>query len=454
MPDTYMTALGGGPSYQAILDTDSRRVPAVLRERASPSLGNVTLSVARYVDKQFFQNEIEKVWLRTWQMACREEDIPHIGDCHVYDIVGRSIIITRIAENDFRAYHNSCPHRGRKLLATSGARTDIRCAYHGLCWHIDGSLKANPIAWDFADNRSEGWNLPRVPLARWGGFIFVNLDRNAPRFETIASALIRHFERWPQDNRYKAAHVAKVVRANWKVVSEAFMESHHSVTTHPQILPFTADVNSQYDILSQHVTRHITAAAVPSPFVADGLTEQQIFLAMSEFSRRGAQVSEQALPDGATARANMAELMRSALGALDCADYSSRCDAEILDSILYNLFPNFCVWAGVGPNLIYRWRPNGLDHASTIMDVMILRPVPKGGPRPKAASTRWLADEQSWSSAIELGTLGGIFDQDMGNLQYVQEGLIASGTGNVRLAAYTEGRIAHHHQTLDEYLAR
>ena len=38
------------------------------------------------------------------------------------------------------------------------------------------------------------------------------------------------------------------------------MESHHSVTTHPQILPFLADANSQYDLLSDHVTRQFSAS--------------------------------------------------------------------------------------------------------------------------------------------------------------------------------------------------
>jgi phenylpropionate dioxygenase-like ring-hydroxylating dioxygenase large terminal subunit len=387
-------------------------------------------------------------------MVCREEDIPHVGDCHVYDIVGRSLIVVRIADDDFRAYHNSCPRRGRKLLAASGTRADIRCAYHGMCWRIDGSLKENPIAWDFVGTQVEGWSLPQAQLARWGGFLFANFDHDAPPFEHIAHLILRHFECWPQDRRYKAVHVAKVVRANWKVVSEAFMESHHSLTTHPQILPFTADVNSQYDILSDHVTRHISAAAVPSPFVAEDLTQQQVFQAMTEFSRRGNQAGGRSLPEGSTARAIMAETMRAALGAQDMEDYSGRSDAEMLDSILYNLFPNLSVWAGVAPNLVYRWRPNGIDHASTIMDVMILRPIPTGAARPRAASVHWLRDDQAWSSAAELGALGGIFDQDMGNLPYVQEGLVASGTGTVRLGAYTEGRIAHHHEMLDRYFAR
>ena len=452
--DPHTTPLGGGPSYQSILDSDSRAVPPVLREHCPPVLGNVTLAVSRYTDAEFFRKEIEKVWLKTWQMACREEDIPQVGDCHVYDNVGKSIIVARVAENEFRAYYNSCPHRGRKLLSAPAARSDIRCAFHGLCWRLDGTLKENPIGWDFLESDPASWRLPQAQLARWGGFLFVNFDRSAAPFKQTAGPLPRHFEHWPQQSRYKAVHVTKVVSANWKVVSEAFMESHHSLTTHPQILPFTADANSQYDVLSDHVTRHISAAAVPSPFVAKGLSEEQVFRAMMDFSGRGQAVAGQSLPQGVQARTVMAEAMRKALGAQDATDYSTRSDAEMLDSILYNLFPNLSVWAGVAPNLVYRWRPNGLDHSSTIMDVMILRPVPIGAERPKAVPVHCLRPDEPWSSATELGPLGGIFDQDMGNLPHVQAGLLASETGTVRLGAYTEGRIAHHHHVMDRYFAR
>jgi hypothetical protein len=64
----------------------------------------------------------------------------------------------------------------------------------------------------------------------------------------------------------------------------------------------------------------------------------------------------------------------------------------------------------------------------------------------------WLRDEQSWSEATELPVLGPVIDQDMGNMPYVQEGLVASGSGKVQLANYQEIRIRHFHRTLDKYL--
>ena len=48
-------------------------------------------------------------------------------------------------------------------------------------------------------------------------------------------------------------------------------------------------------------------------------------------------------------------------------------DTEMLDPILYNLFPNQSYWAGYGPNLVYRWTPIDVDN--TVMEIIRLKRV-------------------------------------------------------------------------------
>jgi len=74
------------------------------------------------------------------------------------------------------------------------------------------------------------------------------------------------------------------------------------------------------------------------------------------------------------------------------------------------------------------------------------QPVPHGVPM------KLLSNDQKWTDAPELGVLGHVFEQDMDNLPYVQEGLHASKTGEVNLGDYQEIRIRQFHQTLDKYL--
>ncbi|MGZ5935771.1 MAG: aromatic ring-hydroxylating oxygenase subunit alpha [Rhizomicrobium sp.] len=443
-------------SYGDILERDTRPVPDFLREKNVPEIGTDPVLASRYCDRAFFEKEVGRVWSRVWQMACREEEIPKVGDYQIYEIVGKSLIITRTAPNEIKAFYNSCLHRGRKLVTMPGSKSEFRCPYHGFAWNCDGTFKENPIPWDFPQWKDRDMSLPEAKVASWGGFVFVNFDLTAPALETVLGPLAKDFERYDFANRYKAVHVAKVVRANWKAVAEAFMESHHSITTHPQILPFLADANSQYDLLNDYVSRHFSASGVPSPFIADrNLSDSDIIRAMAAGgggTRRRVSEDNTDVPSNITARAFAAEAARQSLAVEDGWDYSKCSDAEMIDALLYNVWPNMSFWAGYAPNLTYRWRPNGRDPESAIMDVMILKRVPKSGPRPAPASVHFLREDEKWSDAPELGGLAGIFEQDMGNLPYVQEGLHASGTGTVHFGRYTEMRIRQLHRMLDRFI--
>ena len=78
--------------------------------------------------------------------------------------------------------------------------------------------------------------------------------------------------------------------------------------------------------------------------------------------------------------------------------------------------------------------------------------VKKGDPMPHGVPMKLLSNDQKWTDAPELGVLGHVFEQDMDNLPYVQDGLHASKTGEVNLGDYQEIRIRQFHQTLDKYL--
>jgi hypothetical protein len=123
----------------------------------------------------------------------------------------------------------------------------------------------------------------------------------------------------------------------------------------------------------------------------------------------------------------------------------------LLDALVYNVFPNFAPWGGFMPNIVYRWRPWGdVDHC--LMEVRVLTRVAPGEPIPHGAPMKMLRDDQLWTDAPELSVLGSVFEQDMSNLPFVQEGLKASKTGVINLGDYQEIRIRQFQQTLDKYL--
>lgn len=444
-----------GPSVQDILEQDTRSVPDVLRKQAYSYVGSDDLAVERYFSKEFHDLEVEHVWKKTWQMACREEEIPEIGDHVVYDICGLSLIVTRTAEDEIKAYHNACLHRARKLRTESGSVTQFRCPYHGWTWDVSGELAEIPCRWDFPHITAENGKLPEAEVGTWGGFVFVNMDPDCVSLAEYLGDLPDQFKGWALEDTYTAAHVKKRMPANWKVCAEAFIESYHVIDTHPQIMPHCADANTQYDNFEgEHFNRMITPMAVPSPHLGK-VADQETVDAMARTSGRQAPgQSGLECPEDTTARVFMADIAREYQSEATGRDYSETTDSEMLDAIQYFVFPNFFPWGGLSPNIVYRFRPDGNNPESALVEIMLLQRYDKSKPKPQPVPVHEMTDDQVWADAAELGGLGAVFDQDMSNIPYVQEGLhiAAAAKGAVSLGNYQESRVRDLHRNLDRYI--
>ncbi|WP_052134539.1 aromatic ring-hydroxylating oxygenase subunit alpha [Sphingomonas sp. 37zxx] len=439
--------------YSELLALDPQPAPDILKVNMPGAMPLLPIPADRYTSQAFFDLEVEKVFRKTWQFACREEDIPTPGDTHVFDLIDHSVLIVRQQDGSIRAFQNVCLHRGRKLMLANGTRQEFRCPYHGFAWERDGSFKSCPLPWDFPQIDPDNFALPEIRLDRWAGFVFINFDDGAPPLLEQLDPIPHHFDRWNMADCYKVAHVGKLVPANWKAVAEAFLEAAHVATTHPQVAMFTCDANTQYDRLSDHVDRMMTPIGLPSPQVDFGeLSEDKVFQAMVRVgSRAGINRSDVSLEEGLTARHYGAELSRQSLLKDTGYDYGYAADAEVLDGISYQFFPNFAIWGGMGTKTSYRWRPVGRRTDLTLMEVMLYKRHPKGG-KGEGVPLRMLGEDESWASATELGFLAGVYDQDQTNLGPLQAGLRDLGSKAIHFGRYTELRCRHLHEMIDRYM--
>lgn len=441
---------GNGPSYQDLLDLDSKPVPDSLRRDQPGYFGSADVPIDRYLSRDFHEREKARLWSRVWQFACREEVLAEVGDTEVYDICDTSILLVRVEPGSagIKAYINACLHRGRALRDGRGRVPELECAFHGFCWSLSGKLKRVPSAWDFPQVRPEEFRLPEVKVGTWGGFVFVNPDPDCEPLEDFLGELPTFFERWPLEDRYTRVHVSKVIRANWKVVQEAFMESYHVITTHPQLLSGFGDANSQYDVFG-NVSRALSARGVPSPYLSWAPDEQQRL--NSQIDQRIDDPPMLQVPEGSTARKTLAEAARRSLRSVLGSEVEALTDAELVDSYYLTVFPNMHPWGGYN-QITYRFRPNGDDHRSSIMEVLLLSPFT--GNRPPPAVERRLGPDEPWRTAVdELGSLARVFDQDEFNLESVQKGLRTTRKPGVSFGVYQESKIRHFHTLLDRWLA-
>ena len=443
-------------STQDIIARDRNAAPAWARDDNYVYLGSEDISSDRYTEADFAKDEFAKLWPRTWQMACREDHIPEVGDYYVYDIGHYSFIVVRSDDDEIKAHYNACLHRGTKLKpsGTEGYSPMIKCPFHGWSWNLDGSLNEIPENWDFTHLDDRKMCLPQARVERLGGFVWVNMDPEAPSLaEYLGEKALSHLKAWKLEDRYIYLHVQKSYPANWKLTMEAFMEAYHVGDTHPQVAPANGDVNSQYDVYDDHVDRFISTLGVVSPKLRSKYSEADIIenFTLGDSSSLGGKKPE--LKEGERARQVMADMFRGMFEAATDSDLSHVSDTELLDTYSYTFFPNLFLFPGISLPMIYRFRPDARDHRRTIYEVMFMRPKPRNG-NYETAEVQILKDDQSFADAEGMDPgFGRILDQDTDNLFAQQEGLEASAKPGISLANYQEIRVRHFENTVDKYMA-
>ena len=504
-----------GISYNELASGDAVPPPAVYLEDSPMEPGVTKVDVRRFFSKEEHDLEVERLWKRVWQMACHEDDIPNVGDTHVYDIAGLSFMIVRTAPDEVKAFPNACLHRGRQLCDNhrKGLKV-IRCPFHGWSWDLDGKLREVPCEWDFPTVAiaKEEYALPNVNVGHWGGFVFINPDPNCESLKDFMGDFDRHFK-LPFSQRYKAAHLIKRLPCNWKVAQDAFMESYHVVGTHPELLPTFADSNSKNDVWGNY-SRAISASGPPSPHIdhhdpdykafPDGKVFQSfchpisghtyrrieenrvevidrngrtgIFDMSANYIEGEVQFSdphlcnwiggklkegEEDMPDSYPTDPNSPYVYRQARASFmrdqyrpsfgDAIDKVS--DSDFNEAIFYNLFPNLSPWGDFNP-IFYRFRPDGDNPEQSIHEVMYMVPVPEGQARPAPAKPTFLDLDDDYIEAPDFaGYLLKVFNQDALNHPMVQKGLHNHPKGEVIFASYQESKLRHFYETLNKWLA-
>ena len=133
-----------------------------------------------FTSEEFYQREIERIFLRSWIFVGRAEEAANPGDYFTIDIAGEPLIIMRDSAGTLHALANTCQHRGARLLAGKGnCGTHFSCPYHAWTYGIDGSLIGAPAMNTTRNFHKSEWGLPEIRLESWEGFIFANFDRDA-----------------------------------------------------------------------------------------------------------------------------------------------------------------------------------------------------------------------------------------------------------------------------------
>ncbi len=419
----------------------------------------------RYADPAWALAERERLWMRCWQVAGRESDIPEAGDWMVHRLYDQSWIVVRGRDGVVRGFVNSCRHRGNALCTgRQGQAARFTCPYHNWTYGLDGALLAvarpdfDGSLEEFVGDKAQ-LGLVQVPVACFGGFVFLNPDPSAaPLAEYLGEigdllAPYRMEEMVPFGR-----HVREALDCNWKVVMDAFQEGYHIQGVHPELIPAMDESKERYLFFGDH---SVATAPFGAANMADFGPEEQAasirtlpatfpgvaavlprFEELLDGLRDGA--GALAFPPGTSGRSLLQQATREVLESKGL-DVSGLTDNQLSDNQFHLIFPNLfitirageatvilstphpagdpnrCHWQGMG----LQWLPAAERAAATEP----LNHVPEGEHFPY-----FLALEQDWEM-----------------MQRQQDGLRNAGLKDMALTRQ-EVRLAWFHAVLDAWV--
>ena len=236
--------------------------------------GTTGVTPERYYDHDTKNLEWQRLWTRTWLIACVESDIPEDGDYSVFKILHEQILIVRQNDQSIRAFYNVCPHRGNRLIENDrGFVAHFSCPFHSWKFGLDGCLRnitdEETFRPEVVQHRP---GLTEVRVETHCGLVFINLDPNAPPLEERLGLPNGYLEAYELNKMRVVRHSVSEWQANWKTGIDAFYETYHLHAVHPETQGVMVDIGVQFDLYPHGASRMIVPIGEKSPRIEDQST--------------------------------------------------------------------------------------------------------------------------------------------------------------------------------------
>lgn len=192
--------------------------------------------VAAYVDRTYFQTEIDRLFRSQPSVVCLSADVRSTGDCYATEIAGLPVLTMRQPDGSLRAFANICRHRGSPLAPPghSSVQRSLRCGFHGWTYGLDGMLTARPhSAGGFESLGDECSSLIPLAVAEAHGLVFVQADRRPLDIEPFLDGVQEELDEFRFERYARFGEWIDDWSANWKLLVETFLETYHVPALHP-----------------------------------------------------------------------------------------------------------------------------------------------------------------------------------------------------------------------------
>jgi Rieske 2Fe-2S family protein len=189
-----------------------------------------------FTDDALYTAELDAIFARHWLFVASEPEIPEGGDYRTFQIGPYPIFILRQDDGSIAAFHNTCRHRGARILQQPAGVVGSKmvCPYHRWSYDTTGRVVGCGASRDH--ERVPDLRLKPVHLRVLSGLIFVCLADEPPDdFQDMATKLSGYLDPHALSQTKIAKQVDLIEAGNWKLAIENNRECFHC-GGHPELL--------------------------------------------------------------------------------------------------------------------------------------------------------------------------------------------------------------------------
>ena len=195
-----------------------------------------SLEAPFYASREIFDLDVSAIFAKHWLFCATEAEIREPGDFVTIDLGPYSVIVVRDDDQNVRAFHNVCRHRGSRILdAPCGAVGNIVCPYHQWTYRTDGTLifaESQPHTFE-----RRRFGLKPVNVRTVGGLVFLCLSEEPPSdFGEVAGVIEPYLSHYGLPSAKLAHREDFVHEGNWKLLMENNRECQHCGGSNPELL--------------------------------------------------------------------------------------------------------------------------------------------------------------------------------------------------------------------------
>ncbi|WP_323019301.1 aromatic ring-hydroxylating dioxygenase subunit alpha [Pararhodobacter sp.] len=199
-----------------------------------------------YTDRAIFEEEMRRIWHRTWVYIGHESEVPNANDYVTKSIGPTPVLMVRDRQGEIRLLLNKCPHRGNQLCAyKQGNRATFTCPYHSWTFANTGELMGYALPDGYEDVSKTGVGLGKVArIGIYRGFVFGSMAAEGPSLMEhlggAKAALDQLCDNSPTGElELTAGFLQHRTKANWKFMLENETDGYHPGFVHSSIFQVT-----------------------------------------------------------------------------------------------------------------------------------------------------------------------------------------------------------------------